>query len=995
MGGKNQTTTQNAVSTPTGLPQLYDIWNRVQQVASQPYTPYGGQMVASLSPTQQAGIAGVSGAQGAAQPYFDKAADYARTGASAIDPSSIQRYMSPYTQNVIDATRRNFDQDNAIQQNQVIGNAASRGALGGDRVGVAAAETARQQRLAQDPVIAGMYSSAYDKAMGAAQQDRAAAAQGAYTFGALAPSVQNAKISGAQAQIGAGGLEQGTEQAKLTAAYNQYLQQLAFPYQQAGFLAQAGLPAAAQMGGQTAGTTTKPGPSPWGQIAGLGLTAAMMASRGGRINRRTRFAEGGPVGFLDVPTYVPRFGGVSVQSPFGSAPGLPKIPDDVRSQMPSNQQMAAGAKGIKSLFGGMGGQAEGGNYDLNMAGDGVMTPAGFLGGGVKRGGRINARMARFHDTVHAIRHTLRGGRIRGYADGGDVIDLSPSEYVNRGFLDTRDAIDGGAFDPQGSNAPGPMAFSPPTAPAAPMPIPRPAGAPQTPYSLPPQIAQGPDGEELPPDAMAFDAPQRSPYALPALQAADTAAPAPDAPAKSTRGLFGNPFGLSDDARMGLMSAGLGMMASQSPFLLSAVGEGGQAGVKTYQERLNQRQKIDSEAKRLAQTASQFAQNLGLHKAQLSETSRHNIAGEQRAVDLLAETRRQRDLQEMQPIKIGTDALGREIYGIRDPKTQTIKIIDPKTGRVVEPAAAKPLGPLSQNEDDAAIPANAQLVSGEGTRNEEFLKSLAEADQNLPSMIKKIADYEINPSSLSTRGGHRERILGMVSRYDPEYNQAFYPARAQALKEFIGGGSTSPAAQMTAGNTAIQHAGDMSDAAEKMKKIPGVLSSVRNAGIPFVSYAAAQLQNKSVRGTPEGQALADFMTARNHFSEEVTKFYAGSQGSEAERKRALDNLDEAKSVEELRAAIATEAKLMSGKVNALQERWKNAMGGVGGWQSALKRANIPDFPIIQKKSEEAMKRLNERAESSRGSTHTPEGPKRVRQNGHTYEQQSDGTYKAVD
>jgi hypothetical protein len=287
MGGKNQTTTQSQTNTPAGLAQLQDIWGRVQQVASQPYTPYGGQMVAGLSPTQQAGIAGVTNAQGAAQPYFDQASDYARTGAAQIDPANIQRYMSPYTQNVIDATRANFQQDNAIGQQQVVGNAAAKGALGGDRVGVAQAELRRQQKLAQDPVIAGMYSGAYDKALGAAQQDRAASAQGAYTFGALAPSVQNAKISGSQAQIGAGGLEQGTNQAGLTAEYNKYLQQLAFPYQQAGFMASAGLPAVTAMGGTSNGTATTPGPSPWGQVAGLGLTAASMFSDKNVEDRQT------------------------------------------------------------------------------------------------------------------------------------------------------------------------------------------------------------------------------------------------------------------------------------------------------------------------------------------------------------------------------------------------------------------------------------------------------------------------------------------------------------------------------------------------------------------------------------------------------------------------------------------------------------------------------------------------------------------------------------
>lgn len=769
MGGKSQTTTQSATNTPTGMPQLYDIWNRVQQAASTPYTPYGGQMVAGLSPTQQAGISGVTNAQGAAQPYFDQAADYAKTGASTIDPSSVQKYMSPYTQNVIDATRKNFDQDNAIQQNQVVGNAAARGALGGDRAGVAAAETARQQRLVQDPIIAGMYSQAYDKALGAAQQDRSAAAQGAYTFGALAPSVQNAKISGAQAQIGAGGLEQGTEQSRLTAAYNQYLQQLAFPYQQAGFLASAGLPAVTNLGGQTNGSTTKPGPSPWGQIAGLGLTAASFIKRGGRIKAR-RYADGGPVNFIDVPSYVPRFGGVSLQSPFGSAPALPKIPDDVKSDMPSNQQIAGGMKGLKSLFGGMGGAEEGGNYEsgLTMAIPSSLT--GMVGGGVKRGGRINPRMARFHDTVHAIRQTLRsGGAVRGYAGGGDVIDLSPNDYVRHGFDDTRQAIDNGDFDPQGANAPGAMAFGAPSAPSIPLPRPRPDDAPQGPYGLPPQIAQGPDAEALPDDAMAFDRPQRAPYALPAPASAGAAAPPPDAPAKPGGGLFGNPFGISDDARMGLRSAGLGMLASQSPFALSAIGEGGLQGMKTYSDRLNHRQTVESEARKLAQQASQFAQNLGLHKDQLAETVKDR---EQR----LLETRRQHDL---------TERRARIPAGYREADDGSLEVIpggpqDPKT--IETQAKAKKVGNGLLDEDTISDMAGQYLAGdksvmqnlGRGAQGAENIvklrgeitKQAREAGLKPDQIATKMADFAGRTAamrSLGTRGANVEYAANTANR----------------------------------------------------------------------------------------------------------------------------------------------------------------------------------------------------------------------------------------
>ncbi len=86
MGGKTQTqtTSSNQSYTPTGLSQLNDIWNKVQNVSSTPYQPYTGQLTAGLDPTQQAGINTINNAQGTAQPYFNKAADYANQGAANI-----------------------------------------------------------------------------------------------------------------------------------------------------------------------------------------------------------------------------------------------------------------------------------------------------------------------------------------------------------------------------------------------------------------------------------------------------------------------------------------------------------------------------------------------------------------------------------------------------------------------------------------------------------------------------------------------------------------------------------------------------------------------------------------------------------------------------------------------------------------------------------------------------------------------------------------------
>ena len=276
MGGKTNTTTQQSTYAPSAQAQqsLQSILSQAQNVASTPYNPYTGQMVAGLSPTQQSGIANTNAAVGTAQPYINTAANYANAGAAAITPDQIQSYLNPYQNSVINATMANINETNGQQQQQVLGNAALQGALGGDRVGVAQSELARQQGLASNQTLAGLQSQNYSQALAAAQADRAAQGQAAYTYGNLGGEAQNAALQGAQAQIGAGGLEQQTSQAGLSAAYQQYLTAQAFPYQQAQFLAGIGIPAAGALGGTTQGTTTAPGPNIFSQLAGLGVAGA-------------------------------------------------------------------------------------------------------------------------------------------------------------------------------------------------------------------------------------------------------------------------------------------------------------------------------------------------------------------------------------------------------------------------------------------------------------------------------------------------------------------------------------------------------------------------------------------------------------------------------------------------------------------------------------------------------------------------------------------------
>ena len=123
------------------------------------------------------------------------------TGAGAADVAgSIASYMSPYQQQVIDTSLAEFDRNAAIQQQGLRDAAISRGAYGGGREGVMAAEAMRGNQMNRANLQAQLLAQGFTQAQQARAADLAAQ-QGLGTY---------------QQQLGQA--QQGFEQAKLDAA---------------------------------------------------------------------------------------------------------------------------------------------------------------------------------------------------------------------------------------------------------------------------------------------------------------------------------------------------------------------------------------------------------------------------------------------------------------------------------------------------------------------------------------------------------------------------------------------------------------------------------------------------------------------------------------------------------------------------------------------------------------------------------------------------------
>ena len=423
--------------------------------------------------------------------------------------------------------------------------------------------------------------------------------------------------------------------------------------------------------------------------------------------------------------------------------------------------------------------------------------------------------------------------------------------------------------------------------------------------------------------------------------------ASSAPAEDRHGLFG----LSKNANDALMAAGFALMGNRSPYLGVAVGNAGLTGLGTYQAEeksrkaeILSRENMDLKVKQLERALEEARQQHQETSRIQDERERANRAREEQAL-------RTRSDAESKPIRIGGTQEA-PIYGVRDLKNPG-KFLDPITLKPVEPAGS---------------------VSGEdtpGLSGEDFLKTIPnESDRTI---VKGLADYSINPNSLSIKGGHREQLIGQAKQYDPTFDQINYPVRAQTFKEFTTGGQNSPAARITSGNTAIKHLDEMGQAVEDLKAQPGITAAIGSAGVPWLSSAASALHNSMVRGTPEGVPLAKLETARQHAIEELTKFYSGSAGSAGEREAAIHRINGASSIEELRSAIAQEARLMRDNVNTMQSRFQTGMHP-SQWAHAADIVG-PQFPIMQKEAQEAYDRIiaRERGATPRAAAPPTAGP----------------------
>ena len=283
-----------------------EILPRGIEIADTEYTPYTGETIAGMTPTQQQALSGFGGLNMGGEAYEQAAG--VQQGLTGFRPSSmgaegqvgvnqlattdLGAYMDPYTQNVIDLGQQDIERQRQMASNTLGAQAEAAGAFGGSRQavqeGVLAGEALRQagalsaqqrqqaftQALQSGQFDIGNVQQAREAAAARAQAANAANFQGQFqgagiqsaaanALGSLAGQQLQSQLAGLGAQMSAGEQQRALEQAQLQSDYAMFQEQQAYPLSQLNAVLAAG-------SGVPAGLGTVTTRDPFGGLSAVG-----------------------------------------------------------------------------------------------------------------------------------------------------------------------------------------------------------------------------------------------------------------------------------------------------------------------------------------------------------------------------------------------------------------------------------------------------------------------------------------------------------------------------------------------------------------------------------------------------------------------------------------------------------------------------------------------------------------------------------------------------
>lgn len=449
------------------------------------------------------------------------------------------------------------------------------------------------------------------------------------------------------------------------------------------------------------------------------------------------------------------------------------------------------------------------------------------------------------------------------------------------------AFSGGMWRPSpGASFPDAPAVAPasnaaPAASGIPLPQPRPASA--------PSLASAPGA-----DAMAA-----APLPATASPATAPGAPPPDRsliPPDSMLGrLFSNIGNFRDQNRLTLLALAGGLAGSQN--FGTGLSRGFQAALPAQMQ--------DIQLNRMNQTAQALISR-GL-PPDLANVAAQNPAVLQQMLPRLFGVKQQQFTQ------IGEDMFGNKRYGFVDPVSGAVTPFEGSSpfggGGSSGAVPGAPAGPGAPAPNSMPGTVNSNLVG------EDYLKQFP---PEMQAAVKAYVGGESMPTG-NPRAGFTQAVKMIAQKYGNDIgvpaDDTTFNARRTMRTQLSSAAPNSLGGQINTGNTAIGHLADLSDAALALNNSGGW-------GFAPLAHVINNVRGLTTDQAAKVQALQD---AAQHYGQEITKFYAGSPGGEAERNRFMDSISAAKSPTELAAVIAQERQLMESRLGSIGSQIKGTLG----------------------------------------------------------------------
>lgn len=159
----------------------------------------------------------------------------------------------------------------------------------------------------------------------------------------------------------------------------------------------------------------------------------------------------------------------------------------------------------------------------------------------------------------------------------------------------------------------------------------------------------------------------------------------------------------------------------------------------------------------------------------------------------------------------------------------------------------------------------------------------------------------------------QTIINAAYAIDPTFDQGNYNARYKARTDLTNPGGTG-GKTIGALNTAIQHAGKLSD----------LIETLDNSNYPLVNAVVNPL--KSAAGST---AVTNFDTVAPQLAKEIERVWRGAGGTAGEIHDLIETIGHNKGKQQQREALQSFVELAKGKLDSLEQQRDNVMGKKAG------------------------------------------------------------------